>query len=299
MWHYEKDSQQFGPVSVDEIEQLFRSGSINGSTPVWREGMSEWQPLIETDLVAMWNNLRAHSLPPKLPASPPPLYSVGPRVRSEILKRLFDWWARLLKIAVCSFLFYLLFFILGIPKVGLIAPVGLQVFFTVLTLGFCILSLIANGVLFYPLLYKFWQIVQDGFASTTPGMAIGFLFIPYFNYYWFYRAIYGLSKDFNRYIDAHFSQLTENSVRRAHPTLALASILPMYAIFLFSFIPLIIFHFISLTSVVNSSAPSTRLIDTFFIFLAILCISFWVLNLLTLVDFYRTGQSILKAEEFA
>ena len=49
------------------------------------------------------------------------------------------------------------------------------------------------------LLYKLWATIQDEPVSTTPGKAVGFLFIPLFNFYWLFRAVYGWAKDVNRY----------------------------------------------------------------------------------------------------
>lgn len=53
------------------------------------------------------------------------------------------------------------------------------------------------------LLYKVWAAIQDGHASTTPGKAVGFLFIPFFQLYWVFRAYWGYAKDYNFYIDRH------------------------------------------------------------------------------------------------
>jgi len=52
-------------------------------------------------------------------------------------------------------------------------------------------------------LHKCWQVVQDGYARTTPGQAIGFLFIPFFNLYWQFVALHGLTKDMNAYLARH------------------------------------------------------------------------------------------------
>ncbi len=47
MWFYIEDEQQRGPVSETDLEALRRAGKINADTPVWREGMANWQPLRE------------------------------------------------------------------------------------------------------------------------------------------------------------------------------------------------------------------------------------------------------------
>ena len=51
--------------------------------------------------------------------------------------------------------------------------------------------------------YEAWMSIQDGYAGTTPGRAVGFLFIPLFNLYWIFQLIWGFSRDYNRYIRRH------------------------------------------------------------------------------------------------
>ncbi len=48
--------------------------------------------------------------------------------------------------------------------------------------------------------YKFWNSIQDGHPRMTPGKAIGFLFIPFFNIYWLFQVYPGFATDYNRYI---------------------------------------------------------------------------------------------------
>lgn len=52
------------------------------------------------------------------------------------------------------------------------------------------------------LLYRCWMIIQDGEARTTPGRAVGFLFVPFFNLYWIHVVTVGLAEDMNRYCEA-------------------------------------------------------------------------------------------------
>lgn len=51
------------------------------------------------------------------------------------------------------------------------------------------------------ILYRGWKSVQDGAAKETPGRAVGFCFIPFFNLYWNFVANVGLMKEFNRLAD--------------------------------------------------------------------------------------------------
>jgi len=46
-WFYSMDGQQLGPVSDAQLDELLGSGKISRATLVWREGMTDWQPLGE------------------------------------------------------------------------------------------------------------------------------------------------------------------------------------------------------------------------------------------------------------
>lgn len=59
------------------------------------------------------------------------------------------------------------------------------------------------AITWYRLLYRCWRQIQDGAAETTPGKAVGFLFIPFFNLYWHFVALWGLSKDMEQYALRH------------------------------------------------------------------------------------------------
>lgn len=51
------------------------------------------------------------------------------------------------------------------------------------------------------LLYRYWAVFQPYTVRTTPGKAVGFLFIPLFNLYWMFVAYHGLAKDIDSYLD--------------------------------------------------------------------------------------------------
>ena len=46
--------------------------------------------------------------------------------------------------------------------------------------------------------YKCWKAVPTEIARTTPGKAVGFLFIPVFNFYWAFVSYMGLAEDLNK-----------------------------------------------------------------------------------------------------
>ena len=50
MWHYVKNNKANGPIKIIEIEALIKKNEINRDTKVWREGMSDWQNAMDTEL---------------------------------------------------------------------------------------------------------------------------------------------------------------------------------------------------------------------------------------------------------
>jgi len=55
-------------------------------------------------------------------------------------------------------------------------------------------------VILWMLLYKAWEAIQPGHPRTTPGKAIGYMFIPFYNYYWVFQAWWGFARDYNSYV---------------------------------------------------------------------------------------------------
>lgn len=52
-------------------------------------------------------------------------------------------------------------------------------------------AVIATSILHY----KCWKEIPVDVARTTPGMAVGLLFIPFFNFYWYFVSYEGLAED--------------------------------------------------------------------------------------------------------
>ena len=71
--------------------------------------------------------------------------------------------------------------------------VGVAIFFILSGL-----TAIAGQIFYLIMLFRSWKALQQYGVRTTPGKAVGFLFIPFFNLYWVFIANYGLVVDFNR-----------------------------------------------------------------------------------------------------
>jgi hypothetical protein len=82
--------------------------------------------------------------------------------------------------------------------------------------------------------YKIWTTIQDGSARTTPGKAIGLLFIPLFNYYWQFQVWWGFSKDYNAYVARHnvLNDKLPEGLFLTNCILSLASMIPFFGIIL-------------------------------------------------------------------
>jgi len=288
MWYYEINGKQCGPVSTEEIEKQLLEGILSRNNLVWCEGMPNWKRLNETELNGLAHNVQ-HSEESTSVAPPLPGYysqnSYGylrPRFRinPDGLKRLFIWWIGTFSIASIFSIIY---------------PFLDNNNFQTALKCLMIMTSITAGILGYILLYRFWQVNQDGRASTTPGRAVGFMFIPFFNLYWCFRAYPGLSLDQNRYIDTHFKDLPEGPVHKSKPAISF-----IYAIFSFlgGWIAnlIIISTFIlmvarnvgqaELSSFSSKITPYTAI----FTFIA-LCLSIWMR-----FDLYKTAMNICDAE---
>ena len=56
------------------------------------------------------------------------------------------------------------------------------------------------------LVHRMWTSIRDGHARTTPGVAVGYLFIPLYNFYWAFQAYRGFADDFNAFRNRHSLQ---------------------------------------------------------------------------------------------
>ena len=48
-------------------------------------------------------------------------------------------------------------------------------------------------------IFKYWKALPEAHRKTTPGKAVGFLFIPFFNFYWVFVSFPALAKGYYSY----------------------------------------------------------------------------------------------------
>ncbi len=275
MWYYEQNGKPFGPVSKETIAEELKDGKITLSTRVWREGMFEWKRLEESEL--------ANLVGIKPPKEEPGAEVKKPRLQLDplSLKRLFWSWFWLMLIST--------FF-------SLLAQVFSNQPWVVSLFCFITIPLLAAVVLLYFLLYRFWQVVQDDQARTTPGRAVAFLFIPFFQLYWYFVAFHGLSKELSRYSRRLCATRASVNIPPTHPALSMAFVIS----FLVSTLYTMIQYFWLLTSSPDSFGDAA-LFPHFSLSTSLLSILLFIvrtaLMLGTLWEFHQTAQGILAAEE--
>ncbi|MGD0922871.1 MAG: hypothetical protein ABSA70_14055 [Terriglobia bacterium] len=69
--------------------------------------------------------------------------------------------------------------------------------------GMSSLLIVYGAAVMCAFIYRMWAAIQDGHARTSPGRALGFLFIPIYQFYWVFQAFPGFAKDFNAFAARH------------------------------------------------------------------------------------------------
>lgn len=210
MWFYQEDFQRVGPVGRAELAALVQQGRADASTMVWKEGMTDWQPVAQTDLADLLTKV------PPPAVVPPPVggqqvlgYSgnQGPLPTAEDAQRLRSW-----------FTTFWICLAVGLPL-------------CIIVIGAA--GVIAASIFYLLIMHKCWGLIPPRDAKTTPGKAIGFMFIPFFNLYWNFVAIHGLAQALNaerRRLGVRDAEVSEGMCL-AYCILVCCSIIPYLGIF--------------------------------------------------------------------
>ena len=131
-------------------------------------------------------------------------------MREEIIDFTWDWYPpKELRRDLTAFR---IFFIIGSMSVLLLiaAPLTLdyinwnEIFLAIICSSFIgIVLFISASIMSLIIIYRAWSVIQDGRARTTPGQAVGLLFIPVFSFYWIFVTLIGLAIDHNNYVQQH------------------------------------------------------------------------------------------------
>lgn len=295
LWIYTFDQKTYGPLNTEKMLELLDQGVLNNKSPVRNAEGGEWRHLEDSEIMAACKARQDNMI-----ASAVANYRKSTDEKG--LKKLFTWWFIFVALhLVGNFYSNIIYgYVFDTVYDNSINQVLRLTAFTITTYFFYVVALVTM-ILQFVLLYRLWKIIQDGVTRTTPGKAVGYLFIPGYNLYWYFRAFRGFSIETNAFIDRHYILHPELKVRKSVTWISLVySLFMTVGTFLFTCARMENLSYIgrNLTGQsFNSSAEyftnmqmviTSNLVQSILLFICTTAV-FW--------DFYLTPRSILKAEE--
>lgn len=131
---------------------------------------------------------------------------------------------------------YLLFMVGGVAIGGLLTAWGATDSKVTELLMFSWIPMMIGVIASYVFIYRQWKAIDDGQARTTPGKAVGFLFIPFFNIYWIFNIFFGWPTDYNKYIQRYGIQAPQLSQGLWIGTLLAMLLFPIVGIFMYLYL---------------------------------------------------------------
>jgi hypothetical protein len=238
-WFVLSGEQQLGPYTGEQLVQFAQEGRVAAETMVWAEGMAEWvtasqvpgllpeapaavvapvaaKPALATSNWAPPGARTTSAIAPATTAAYSPYTTPGSSLLAAVPSGSYPFFS----IKPASFNLWMWTFIgsfLGIV-------IGFVMFFGALTtnaapgqadttnaklilfaifVGAGVICSLLSQLFFLMNLYRAWSCLRAGAPRTTPGSAVGLLFVPFYNFYWVFVAIAGLPKDWNRIVSQY------------------------------------------------------------------------------------------------
>lgn len=207
-WYYvDENENPQGVYSFEEIEQLIKTSVIKKSTYLWKEGFEDWKHLSEIE--EFQDILK--NIPPQIPKKDTSQSFTRGQDTASVSKEKFInekiFWLTFLITGGGIFICFLIADILQPPELmtnlqskGVVDLGGVDYFIYSLfnVLGIILSFIFGLFYLFYT--FKMWKVLQNGETTITPGKAVGFTFIPLFNFYWVFKIWAEFPKIFNNFI---------------------------------------------------------------------------------------------------
>ncbi|MCU0795241.1 MAG: GYF domain-containing protein [Akkermansiaceae bacterium] len=220
-WFVMQGDQSLGPYTGEQLVEFAQAGNVTREMLVWTEGMAEWQPA--ANIPGLFPEVAVQAARPVMvtTAAPSGSWTPGAGLRIQggapqtqpsihagpeyppisVPGASFGLWLGMIIAAV----------VLVILGPVLAANLGqreqTQAMAAVLFLammGAAGILAVISSILGMMYLHRAWTCIQPGkMARCTPGKAVGFLFIPFFNLYWIFVAWKGLAEDWNRTVSSH------------------------------------------------------------------------------------------------
>jgi GYF domain 2 len=236
-WYVLSEEQQLGPYTGEQLVEFAQEGRIVAETMVWADGMAEWVTAAQIEgLIAQPVAVAAKPVLATSNWAPPGARAANPGARVATSTSPYQapvsgyapmqaiaaggdypvfpikpasfglWLSSVLGAFGCVIIMGLIANMSsssgseGQMSDSSIAAAGISV---LIFLGIAVLLFIFSWIYFYVILYRAWNCLRYGRPRTTPGKAIGMLFIPIYQIYWIFVAISGLPQDWNRVMGSH------------------------------------------------------------------------------------------------
>jgi hypothetical protein len=237
-WFYlDPSNEEQGPYLMSQMHELASGGHLNSETLLWYEGLEEWSPAGHFPDIAPY--LQAPAPAPVATPAPVTQTAAPYGIQNYGIQGAINLTAPpggeypFPNVKPASFGKFLFFLIGGFVAIGIALLIlnnsGLDTVASTTELPsgqeaeatdysntsiLAAFGLLALGLLLFVIarilsliyLYRAWASLQRGQARTTPGAAVGFLFIPLFNLYWIFVAFPGWASDWQR-IRASYTNL--------------------------------------------------------------------------------------------
>ena len=183
-WFYAKGDERHGPVSTAQLRELSANGGLVSSDLVWRDGISEWTPARRINGLFP-SQVGPPSLPPRPAAGRRAGSAAGGAPKSKLN------WVPAFVLTAASF---------GLQSALDVAMLGGADEKAVMVLGIFFLPLGVISVIIGLILhYRYWEALPSQYRATTPGRAVGLMFVPFYNLYWVFVSYHGLARGYREY----------------------------------------------------------------------------------------------------
>lgn len=233
LWHVTCRGKQIGPIEYSQLQDLYNRGELTRIDMAWTTGMHAWVPIGSI-----------------ISKSPHRILKVEPMWRDHSYSEYPDLPLKAIRtnrslIAILLGSFICLGFLGGILA-GILPGRDEELGLAVLCIG-AIGYVITIFVYTILMIYRMWSAIPINYnCGISPGKAIGFCFIPFFNIYWFFRVLPGWAKLWNS-LTPQMSLPANFGILIMDPILTCCSLIPFLNIValplnLLIFRPLWIFH---------------------------------------------------------
>lgn len=221
-WHLLQDGQRFGPYSADQLVEYAADGRIVRDSMLWTEGLADWVKASEVEglFPAAPAPLAA---PAYVPGGANPPWMRGAAAQTPMARPGFGlvvqavpgenypptdtkgaWFGLLVALAGGGGALGIVLVVLLVKALATAGEGGgRQIVPLVILLVLCGAAIITAAIIQYIYIGRLWSCLRYSNPRTTAGKAVGFLFIPLFNFYWIFTAFHGLAQDWNRITSQH------------------------------------------------------------------------------------------------